>query len=182
LSSSVTSLEAVVAAGTGDLAASVNSLEVALADEISATNSDVSSIDTRAGLIESSVNSLEVALAGEISATNTDITDLQSSVNSIEEAFVKEPLGNERFAGSSNLESANTAAGALGRTHKAQLADSVEGGEVANVIGVYINGLVADPAYYVLTSDGVTGNSEVTFQTSYLLDTDDTIVVKYIID
>jgi chromosome segregation ATPase len=139
----------------------IDNVSGALSAEIADTNDDVTS--------------LEGALSTEISATNSDIA-------SIEAAFVKDPLGNQRFAGSGALEYANQAGGTLARTHKAQLSSVVEGGVVANIIGVYINGLVADPAYYALSSDGVTGNTEVTFQTSYTLDTDDTIVVKFVVD
>ena len=117
-----------------------------------------------------------------MTAVENSIDSLEASINSIESAFVKDPLGVQRFVGSSALETANAAGGTLTRTHKAQLSSVIEGGEIGNVIGVYINGLVADPAYYVVTSDGVSGDSEVQFETSYALDANDTIVVKFVKD
>jgi energy-converting hydrogenase Eha subunit B len=121
-------------------------------------------------------------LATDIATNAGDIDDLEASVNSIESAFVKDPLGLQRFVGNTALESSNQAGGTLARSHKAQLSSVIEGGVAPNVIGVYINGLVADPAYYVVTSDGVSGNSEVAFETSYALDANDTIVVKFVVD
>jgi cytoskeletal protein CcmA (bactofilin family) len=82
--------------------ASVDSLEVALSNEIAATNGevtginasidslegDVSSIDTRLGSVSgdlvSSVDSLEVALSNEIAATDIEVSELKASVQSLE--------------------------------------------------------------------------------------------------
>jgi polyhydroxyalkanoate synthesis regulator phasin len=73
--------------------ASIDSLEVALTAEISATNADVTSIDTRLGAVGASlvdsVDSLELALSAEISATNADFTSLEavvSAADSVEKA------------------------------------------------------------------------------------------------
>ena len=167
------------------LEASVNALQVETAS--AATDAEMTAVENSIDSLEASVNALQVETASaatdaEMTAVENSVSSLEASINSIETSFVKDPLGIQRFIGSTALESANQSGGTLANTHKAQLSDVVEGGQLGNIIGVYINGLVADPAYYALTSDGGTGDSEVAFQTSYALDANDTIVVKFVKD
>ena len=73
---------------TSDLADSVDSLEVALSTEISATNSDVTRIDAALSAEISDTNSdvtrIDAALSAEISATNSDVTRIDGNVTSVE--------------------------------------------------------------------------------------------------
>ena len=71
---------ATVNGNTGDLVASVDSLEVALAAEISATNDDFA-------VVNESVESLEQALAAEIQSTNDDFAVVNESVESLEQGL-----------------------------------------------------------------------------------------------
>ena len=158
-----------------------------LSTSLSTNAGDIDALENSVDSLEASVNALQAETASaatdaEMTAVENSIDSLEASINSIESAFVKDPLGVQRFIGSTALETANASGGTLARTHKAQLSSVIEGGEIGNVIGVYINGLVADPAYYVVTSDGVSGDSEVQFETSYTLDANDTIVVKFVKD
>jgi trimeric autotransporter adhesin len=57
-------------------------LSSALSSEISATNSDVTSLSSAISGSDSSVNSLSSALSSEISATNSDVTSLSSALSS----------------------------------------------------------------------------------------------------
>ena len=156
-----------------NVSSSLGVLSGALSQEIAATSTDVDSLDTRITSAEGDTTAVSNALVSEIAATSTDIA-------SIEAAFVKDPLGVQRFAGSTALDTANaTTSQTLGYRHVAVLTSAVEDNVVGNIIGVYINGLVADPAYY-LVADGGSSNSEVTFETSYTLDANDTIVVKFV--
>jgi hypothetical protein len=88
----ITAEEERAIAAEGFLGASVDSLELALANEIEATNTDVTALyaaidaeEGRAGAAEgflgASVDSLELALANEIEATNTDVTALYAAIN-----------------------------------------------------------------------------------------------------
>jgi hypothetical protein len=88
----ITAEEERAIAAEGFLGASVDSLELALANEIEATNTDVTALyaaidaeEGRAGAAEgflgASVDSLELALANEIEATNTDVTALYAAID-----------------------------------------------------------------------------------------------------
>jgi len=77
-------------AAEGALAASVDSLELALSAEIVSTNSDVTRIDGVNTTQSSSIDSLELALSAEIFATNSDFTVVNLSVDSVEARLLVE--------------------------------------------------------------------------------------------
>ena len=160
-----TSLDAYVDGVSGDL----DTAEAAATAEASSRLSGDVSLDAY-------VDSVSGDLSTEISATNADIA-------SIEDAFVKDPLGNERFLGSSAaFSSQNAGGGTLAENHTIELSGIVEGTTANNVIGVYINGLVADPGYYAVAGNLSTGGTDITFETSYELENTDTIIVKFVKD
>ena len=85
-------IDAQVSGLSGSATASIDSLEVALSAEISATNSDVLRTDIAVTAIQqlntaqgASIDSLEVALSAEISATNSDVLRTDIAVTAIQQ-------------------------------------------------------------------------------------------------
>ena len=94
LEGNVSSIDVRLGNVSGDLVGSVDSLEVALAAEISATNVDVNDLGeainaeaTRAGQSE---DAIAEALAAEISATNADFVSIDTRVSLDENALAAE--------------------------------------------------------------------------------------------
>jgi len=126
----ITAEEERAIAAEGFLGASVDSLELALANEIEATNTDVTALyaaidaeEGRAGAAEgflgASVDSLELALANEIEATNTDVTALYAAIDAEEgragaaEGFLGASVDSLELALANEIEATNTDVTAL---------------------------------------------------------------------
>ncbi len=163
--------------------ASIDSLEVALSAEISATNTDITGINN-------SIDSLEVALSAEIFATNADFNSLETKVSS-EDSIEKA----RAIAAEGSLE---TYIGSVETAHDGRLdaleAAIIEDFEMAvesfdgNGFTYTVSENVQDGNKFLVTAfvnghkvevSTVSGATVTLVNPGYVIDEDDTVVITY---
>jgi len=189
--------------------ASIDSLEIALSNEIVATNSDVqgledadaalqASVDSieaqlagTSGDLDASVDSLEVALSAEIVATNGDVAGINASVDSLEIA-----LSAEIVATNGDVDGINASVDSLETRIsdvEANISDSfvseddfatetfTGNGYVYTLSGTPANGFGAFDVFVNGLKVGASfASGDVTISASYTIDSSDSVVVKYV--
>ena len=144
---------------------SVDSLETALSAEINSTNNDISGIN-------SSINSLETSLSAEINSTDSDINVLSGDVNSIDTrvSSIEQNLGGNYVAEGDFAQ--NTFVGS-GNTYTLTSTPAND----FTAFDAFVNGIKVTASF----SD-TSGFPEVTLSPGYTIDSNDEVVIKYIIE
>ena len=147
------------------LDSSVDSLETALSAEINSTNNDISGIN-------SSINSLETSLSAEINSTDSDINVLSGDVNSIDTrvSSIEQNLGGNYVAEGDFAQ--NTFVGS-GNTYTLTSTPAND----FTAFDAFVNGIKVTASF----SD-TSGFPEVTLSPGYTIDSNDEVVIKYIIE
>ena len=162
LDASIDSLESVVTVGTGDLEASVNSLE----GVASAAINSINSLETRVSTADSDIAVLE----GDVLSIDTRLSTVESEAASLEtrvDAAANEVVGYYEQPGVATAANTNYALPAL-----TGLASD------ASVYGVFVNGVAIDQSVSGQNGYSV-ASGVVTLRLPYAMDANDKIYVYF---